>query len=294
MENTGRILLHLAAVLAGWGIVQSQKPASPETAGSMAPGKASIREARDRVAGEKLLRRLVPDLAPAPPVEVRRHEGTLEERVKKMIEDDPFAPYETENSDENAISHFREEIQTALSPVDGPDLSYAFQKGRLEARQVLATLQDILPDLGGEALFAKAVFLELCQIDPFRAADLLDGLAPGERASWLMDGFSSSVITADPFASEGRDTRDPATILVWTDLAVSTQLDADEMFSGGQGQILYNATVFWNEYGDDYPDWLLDQAPTKGREILLNAWVSLIEDSDPAAAAAWKERLSTR
>lgn len=164
----------------------------------------------------------------------------------------------------------------------------------MDARQVLSTLHEIFPDLAGEALFAKAVFLELFQIDPSRAADLLAGLAPAERASWLMDGFSSSVITADPFASDGRDTTDPATILVWTDLAVSNQVDADEMFSGGQSEILFNAIEFWNEYGDDYPNWLLDQAPTKGREIMLNAWVSVIEDSDPAAAAAWKERLSTR
>ncbi len=274
-------------------LIQLQQPASPEAAGSMAPGKASVREARDREAGEKLLRRLVPDLAPAPPVEVRRHEGTLEERVKKMIEEDPFTPYETEKSDENAISHFREEIQTALSPVDGPDLSYAFHHGRLEARQVLATLQEILPDLGGETLFAKAVFLELLQVDPTRAADLLDGLAPAERASWLMDGFSSSLVMEDPFASDLRITTDPATILMWTNLATSHQLDAELMVSGGGTQIKFLARDFWNQYGDDFPDWLLDQAPTKGREILLNAWMSSIEDYDPAAAA-WKERLSIR
>lgn len=182
METTGRILLHLAAVLAGWGIVQSWQPASPETVGSMGPGKASIREAREREAGDKLLRRLVPDLAPAPPVEVRRHEGTLEERVKKMIEEDPFAADAAGMFPVNFVRCIREEIDDTILGVDGPDFSCAFRHGRLDARQVLSTLHEIFPDLAGEALFAKAVFLELFQIDLSRAADLLAGLAPAERA----------------------------------------------------------------------------------------------------------------
>jgi hypothetical protein len=295
MGTKGRILLHLAAALTGWGIARPILSPVPEAAEVTAPGKASAREARDREAGEKLLRRLVPDLAPASPAEVVRHEGTLEERVKKAIEDDPFSSFKEERFEKHALRYLREEIHDLIQGVDGPDLSHAFRNGRLEAREILDALGQVFPDLATEAMFPKAVFLELFSIDPTRASLIHDGLDSDERAGWMLDAYSSSSVVDDPFEFDREvptDWRNPPTLLAWIDLAVSHQLDNHTMFSSDQ--IARLTTGYRDDYGDDYSKWLFDQPPTKGRERMLKSLAGKLEKDDPAAAAALKKRLSTR
>lgn len=281
MGPKGRILLHLAAALAGWGIVHSQHAASSGTEQPVAPGKSSIREARDREAGERLLRRLVPDLAPAPPAEVVRHEGTLEDRVAASGNVDPFSENATEHSDGSIIGYLRDEIRETLFGATGPDLSYAFFHGRMEAKQVFDALCKIFPDLAQEKQFPTAVFLELFQVDPARAADLLDQLSPDARSSLLENG---------DLPMSGYEGPDYVLAILNVNLAIGPETKKEDV--GWLSD--FSSSHFHTSMGNDYADWLLAQPPSKGRELILESLVSYLGSEDPAAAVALKNRLSSR
>lgn len=281
MGTKGRILLHLVAVLAGWGIVQSQHPATSDAEQPIAPGKSSFREALDREAGEKLLRRLVPDLAPAPPAEVVRHEGTLEQRLAEDAIDDPFAANPTRPNDESVTGYLREEIGGTLFGATGPDLSYAFFHGRMEAPQVFDALCKIFPDLAREKQFPAAVFLELLQVDPARAADLLDQLSPDARSSLLENGN---------LPISGYEGPDYVLAILNVNLAIGPETNEEDLRGLGE----FSSSHFHTSMGNDYADWLLAQPPSKGRELILESLIDYLGSEDPAAAVALKKRLSTR
>lgn len=281
MGTKGRILLHLAAALAGWGIARPLYQASSGTEQPIAPGKSSFREARDREAGEKLLRRLVPDLAPAPPAEVVRHEGTVEERYAEATFDDPFADNPSTPSDESITGYLRDQIRATLFGRDGPDLSYAFLHGRLDATQVLDSLRRSFPDLAGEPQFPRAVFLELFSLDPARATDLARAFAPEERRHWTADTMLEEAWAMGPAGS-----------LALLDLQL-----ADAPASGSFPLVRDpgdSAALHYDAYGDDYTEWLLQQPPTVGRRVMLGSWARHLRECDPAAAAALDKRLTTR
>jgi hypothetical protein len=281
MGTKGRILLHLLAVTAGWGIARPLLSPVRDAAEAMAPGKAYLREARDREAGERLLRRLVPDLAPAPPAEVVRHEGTLEQRLAEDAIDDPFAANPTRPTDESVTSYLREEIGGTLFGATGPDLSYAFFHGRMEAPQVLDALCKIFPDLAREKQFPAAVFLELFQVDPARAAVLLDQLSPGARSSLLENGN---------LPISGYEGPDYVLAILNVNLAIGPEAKKEDL--GWLSD--FSSSHFHTSMGNDYADWLIAQPPSKGRELILESLVSYLGSEDPAAAVALKKRLSTR
>ena len=92
MGMKGRILLHLAAALAGWGIVQSLRPLFSDqqldgeglATHSAAAGKFRTAVPADRPAGELLLKRLAAgDSLP----EVNYGESALAERYAEALQD---------------------------------------------------------------------------------------------------------------------------------------------------------------------------------------------------------------
>lgn len=280
MGTKRRILLHLAAAIAGWGIARPLLSPVPDAAEPLAPRKTSVRDSRDREAGEKLLRRLVPDLAPAPPVDVARHEGTLEERFAEATFDDPFADNPSTPSDDSITSYLRDQIRTTLFGRHGPDLSYAFLHGRMDASQVLDSLRRSFPDLAGEPQFPRAVFLELFSLDPSRATDLAHGLAPGEYRSWVGNTMLEEAWAMGPSGS-----------LALLDLQL-----ADAPVSGSFPLVRDpgdSAALHYDAYQDDYTEWLLQQPPTAGRRVMLGSWARHLRECDPAAAAALDKRLTT-
>jgi hypothetical protein len=281
MGKAVRILLHLAAALAGWGIARPLFSPVPGAAEAIAPGKASVREAIDYEAGEKLLRRLVPDLAPAPPAEVVRHEGSLEERLVEAGFDEPFADNPSTPSDNSISDYLCEQIQETLSGKAGPELSYAFLHGRLDAHQVLDSLRRTFPDLAGEEQFTRAVVKELFLIEPSRAAVLARELPPRDHWSLIAD----YKLAAEGFMS-------PAGYLSLLDLQL-VHAPAAEAFLI-LGHPADSAALHYRAYGDNYTGWLLDQPPTPGRRLMLESCVAHLRDADPSAAAALEKRLSTR
>lgn len=286
MGMKGRILLHLAAALAGWGIVQWHDPAPSDAGQTIASGKSALRqardrEARDREAGEALLLRLVPDLAPAPPLDVVRHQGSLEERVTAATDVDPFSENATEHSDGSIIGYLRGEIRETLFGATGPDLSYAFFHGRMEAPQVFDALCEIFPDLAQEKQFPAAVFLELLNVDPARAAVLLDQLSPDEHSSWLENG---------DLPMSGYEGPDYVLAILNVKLAIAPETKEEDL----RRLVDFSPYQFHTSMGHDYADWLLAQPPSKGRELILESLINYLDSEDPAAAVALKKRLSTR
>lgn len=281
MGTKRRILLHLAAVLAGWGIARPFLSPVPDAAETLAPGKSSIREALDREAGEKLLRRLVPDLAPAPPAGVVRHEGTLEERVKKVIAENPSASDAAALFPVDYVRCLQEEIDDTMHGVDGPELSYAFMNGRMEASQVLDTLCRIFPDLAAEKDFTEAVFLELLPLDPGRAADLLDGLSPEKRSLLIEDNGLQLTTLLGP---------EHFLAVLNLEFSMASEAGPEDL----QAHVDFSSQQFHEIMGDDYADWLLAQPPSRGCGLMLANLVSHLENEDPSAAIALKKRISTR
>lgn len=280
MAKSRHLLLHFACFLAGWGIIAAFSPALSSSAESRAATKASVRDARAREEGEKLLHRLAPDIAPAPQLEVKRHEGTLQERAFHAFLNNTFPANPGTPDDESITDYLRSEIHGTLFGENGPDLSYAFRHGRMEAPQVLATLRQTFPDLAGEGLFDKAVFLELFKVDPTRAAVLLNDVSRTEGTSW----FEVGVL--------GRsENPGPEILLAWRDLALSGTVETDSFSSPEIAGIL--ARDYLKKFGSDYTEWLLAQPPTKGLEFMVEALTLHLDSDDPAAAVALRKRLFT-
>lgn len=282
MQKVARILLHLTALLVGWGIARPLLPVAPEPAGKQAVddislGKTSAREAGDQELGEALLRRLVPDVAPSPPAVVVRHEGSLAERMAKAGVTDPFAD-DYPDPDGPALSYLRNEIRETLFGKSGPDFSYAFRRGRMEAPQVTAALGEIFPDLAGEKLFARAVFVELYRIDPVRATIPLYSQNQKERDSCLRATLGPSMWDKRPDKSLAR---------LNLELEVGEGSAVVGMLSSGT----YIGSEFHGAFGNDYAEWLLLQPPSKGRDRMLNDLVAMLEKQSPAVAEELKTRI---
>ncbi len=276
-----RILPHLACFLAGWGIVTAFKPALSSSSESRAATKASVRKALDREQGEKLLRRLAPDIAPAAPAGVKHHEPPVAEPVAERSEDNPFGQDVSEATAAHDNEFLRDEIRDVISGYRGPELSYAFRHGRMDAPQVLATLRQTLPDLAGDGSFDEAVFFELSAIDPTRAAVLLDGHSTDERFEAISGGFVTH-----------SDDLDPEARLAWSHLGSSVDVGMDPPFEVLASRL--GKPDYYREFGNDYTEWLLDQPPSKGREAMMEALMEHLVMEDPAAAVALRKRLSTR
>lgn len=282
MATKRRVLLHLAAVLAGWGIARPLLPAVPEppvgqAVDGIASGKSSEREAGDQESGEALIRRLVPDVAPSPPVAVVRHEGSLAERIAKAGVTDPFAE-DYPDPDGAALSYLRREIRETLFGKSGPDFSYAFRRGRMEAPQVTAALGEIFPDLAGEKLFERAVFIELYQIDPVRATAPLYTQEQKERDSCLLATMGPAMWDKRPDKSLAR-------------LNLEFEVGEGNKVLGLMSSGASIGADFHREFGDDYAEWLLLQPPSRGRDRMLNDLVAVLEKQSPASAENLKTRM---
>jgi hypothetical protein len=187
---TKAVIPHLGLVFAGWGIVTAVGPpvramldtGDPEV--FVAPTKTN-RVRMDPVGGQRLLERLRRDVAPSPASEPRPMPDSFNDRVEQLIAEarsngrQPITAEDLEMYRKRAIFG---EMAAIVHGSNGPDYSYAFRHGRMEAQEMLEMLAERMPEHATDPYFPVMLYHCLVRQDPGRAEPLLAGLPDRERA----------------------------------------------------------------------------------------------------------------
>lgn len=203
----GRVLLlHLLAVAAGWGMAAALRPAASAqsaTGDGTAPTAPKKRISQvsvpDRPAGEQILKRLsAGDSLP----EVSYRESALAEQYAEALQDigiDPatFAasyPGFDPTRKDLCYSILQNFLASRLEWYAGRDLRHAFRHGRIEAMEIHDLFAAELPLLAGTDLIRLSLYDQIADLDPARAAILLETL-PEERATGAKYWAARSYLT---------------------------------------------------------------------------------------------------
>jgi hypothetical protein len=188
---TKAIILHLSLMVVGWGIVTALGPrASPPAPGgdeaAALPGKKSVRARPDIAGGKRLLERLAREMDPPAPREPSPYASlSLDEKADYLIAE--LNPNATEPPSAEVREQFRRRailglIGGIVHGSNGPDYSYAFRHGRMEAEEILDVVAAALPEHAADPYFPVMLYHCLVRQDPRRAEPLLAGLPDRERA----------------------------------------------------------------------------------------------------------------
>jgi hypothetical protein len=291
MGMKGRILLHLAAALAGWGIVQSlrlsfsdQSPHGEGIATHSAPaGKFRATVPADRPAGEMLLKRLAAgDSLP----EVNYGDSALAERYAEALEDIGIDPA-TFSSSYPGFDPTRKDLcysilQISLSSSldwhgghDGRDLRHAFRHGRMEAMEIHDIFAAELPILAGTDLIRRSLYDQIADQDPDRAEVLLEPLAVAEAAGvrlWAARAFASG-FTLESFLALMRNHPEP---------------EGDEGNGGRRDAWRDRTPSFLERHGGEYLRWVEQLPPGADRDAAAAALLDYLDPGDPALVTRFR------
>lgn len=209
------LLLHLLAVVAGWGMVAGLRPVvgSWETGGeasaeSRAPSKTGrVRSTAEIAEGQKLLQRFTAANKAVPPGGSDADAGlelSLRDLVDTFVKESGFDPAARGPSSDDEGRSAEEWISsvkynrnlfrllgTYLEGEHGPDPTHAFLLGRLDAGAIYDSLATHLPGAAADHTLRRALYEQLAPLDPVRAAALLTPLSEDEAAQWKRDLFAS-------------------------------------------------------------------------------------------------------
>lgn len=188
---TKAITLHLALVAAGWGFVTALSPLLPSqsrTAAGTAPTAPTKtnRPRPDVAGGQRLLERTRREVLPPTPTEPSPNSGlSLDEKTDYLIAQ--AHPNGVPQISAEVHERFRRkailgQISGIVHGNDGPDYSYAFRHGRMDAQQILELIATRLPEHATDPYFPVMLYHCLVRQDPRRAEPLLTGLPDRERA----------------------------------------------------------------------------------------------------------------
>lgn len=187
---TKAIILHLALMTAGWGIVTALG-LHAASAGSgtdevvALSGKQSVRARPDVAGGKRLLERLARELDPPAPPEPSPLAGlSFDERTDYLIAElypDPIEPPSAEVREQFRRRAILGLIGGIVHGSNGPDYSYAFRHRRMEAEEILDLVAAALPEHAADPYFPVMLYHSLVRQDPRRAEPLLAGLPDRER-----------------------------------------------------------------------------------------------------------------
>jgi hypothetical protein len=264
------LLLHLLAVVAGWGMVAGLRPVVGAWAENRRdaeenplPGKSGARvlTADEVAAGRELLlgieaeQRLHPNPFFPPSPELPIEELIDKELRRRGI--DPAAPAPTladeVGSGEEAVEAreyhqvLAQFLDSYLNGEHGPDLAHGFRHGRVDASAIYDLLAAHLPGAAADHTLRRALYRELAPLDPVRAEALLAPMTEAEamQVKYRVIEQPSSPLTPD------------------ATFALLTSVSAPTDFHGRVRRVLAWGTVtesFLPEFGSDYLDWL-EQLP---------------------------------
>jgi hypothetical protein len=292
------LLLHLLAVVAGWGmvaglrpVVGSWEPGGKASAESRAPSKTGrIRSTAEIAAGQKLLQSFTAarqgghrggfDATSGPKPALR----DLVDEYRKDSGFDPAVPapsWDIEGqSEEDRSATIKERskiikyylnlhrlLGTYFEGEHGPDPTHAFLLGRLDAGAIYDSLAAHLPGAAADHTLRRALYDRLAPLDPVRAAALLTPLSEDEAAQWKRDLFASR---STSFA--------PETAFA---LLSSTPPSGDPV-EGEMRVAAWNLATreFLERYSSDYLPWVEQYPAGPDREEAAAALLRRLEKDD--------------
>lgn len=282
MGTKARILLHLAAALAGWGIVQSLRPSFPDQsldgqgiADHSAPaGKFRAAVPADRPAGELLLKRLAAgDSLP----DVNHGDSRLAENYAEALQDIGIDPATFSSSypgfdptrKDLCYSILQNILASSLEWHGGRDLRHAFRHGRIEAMEIHDLFAAEIPILAGTDLIRLSLYDQIADLDPARAAILLETL-PEERATgakhWAARSFVSG-FTPESFLGLMRSLPRP---------------EGDKADAGRQSAWRKRTVQFLEHHGTEYFNWVEQLPPGADRDAAAAALLGYLDPGDTA------------
>jgi hypothetical protein len=272
------VLLHLLAMAAGWGIVAAIRPAAseqPANGEGTAPTKRiSQVSVPDRPAGERILKRLsAGDSLP----EVSYDDSALAERYAEALQDigiDPatfsasYQGFEPTRKD-LCYSILQSILAGSLNWHDGRDLRHAFRHGRMEAMEIHDLFAAELPLLAGTDLIRLSLYDQISDLDPARAAVLLDAL-PEERATgakyWAARSYMTG-FTPESFLALVRSLPQP---------------EGDKADAGRKNAWRKRTAMFLESYGGEYFKWVEQLPSGADRDAAAAALLGYLDPADPA------------
>lgn len=294
------LLLHLLAVVAGWGMVAGLRPvlsgwaengrASVE---NPLPGKSGARvlTADEVAAGRELLLGIEADQRLHPnPFFHRSPELPIEELIDREFRRrgiDPAAPAPTlaeeGESGEEAVEA-REYHQVLAQFLDhhlngehGPDLAYGFRHGRVDAVAIYDSLATHLPGAAADHTLRRALYRQLAPLDPVRAEALLAPMTEAEAT-----GLKLEIIQPPPILFA------PARAVLSPDRAfkllssIAPPADESEALQRELARIRVT-DEFLEAYGSDYLHWVEALPAGPGRDQASAGLLACLKDEDPAS-----------
>jgi hypothetical protein len=282
MGMKGRILLHLAAAIAGWGIVQSLRSSFSDqqlngggTAAHSEPaGKFRNAFPADRPAGEMLLKRLAAgDSLP----EVNYGDSALAERYAEALQDIGIDPATFSSSypgfdptrKDLCYSILQNFLASSLEWHDGRDLRHAFRHGRMEAMEIHDLFAAELPILAGTDLIRLSLYDQIADLDPDRAEVLLEPLAEAEAAGarlWAARAFASG-FTLESFLALMRNL---------------PESEGDEGNGGRRNAWRDRTPSFLERHGGEYLRWVEQLPAGADRDAAATGLLEYLDPGDPA------------
>jgi hypothetical protein len=289
MGTKGRILLHLAAALAGWGIVKSLRPSFPDQspdgegiATHSAPaGRLRAVVPADRPAGELLLKRLAAGDS-LPEVEYGEPRS-MAEKYAEALQDIGIDPVTFSSSypgfdptrKDLCYSILQNFLASSLEWHDGRDLRYAFRHGRMEAMEIHDIFAAELPILAGTDLIRRSLYDLIADQDPDRAEVLLEPLAEAEAAGarlWAARAFASG-FTLESFLALMRNLPEP---------------EEDEGNGGRRDAWRDRTPSFLERHGGEYLRWVEQLPPGADRDAAAAALLDYLDPGDPALVTRFR------
>lgn len=269
---TKAIILHLALVAAGWGIVTALGPrassAAPEEDEAVAlPGKECVRARPDIAGGKRLLERLASEMDPPALQEPSPLAGlSFDERTDYLIAEhdrnatEPISAEVREYFRRTAILGLIDEI---VHGSNGPDYSYAFRHGRMEAEEILDLVAAALPEHAADFDIPVMLYHSLVRQDPRRAEPLLAGLPDWKRIGqhdWLLSG-------GEPFQDQNQiSAPDPDFAFA---LLANFPMERERFRQLDRGWVWRTcAREFSGSSREDYVGWIKSLPPGPERDVI--------------------------
>ncbi len=271
------LFLHLALVAAGWVIAAALLPHLPAARSSVPQDSAAAptklpRPELDRPGGQRLLDRLSREMKPREASAPGPWAGmSLDEKAEHLYRE--RANPERKPPSAAFLKYFRErainaDLKAIVCGEQGPDLSYAFRHGRMEAQEILDEVTARLPEHAATPRFSAMLHEILAIEDPRRANTLIASLPEAEAEHTTAMLLQSDAFLQDPDASYELHATRP-----WPE-------DPEDL-EARRGKWGLCASAYSHYHPTDYVAWLQSLPRGKERDLAISAALKPLSQKIP-------------